>query len=236
MATFASAPGGELHEDRGSVLYIGALYDAYPLTLPEIRQSHSTIIFTDAMPGNGYYKNIKTEAEILQILREEGGNLAITSEFYQNPQDGSWECTLKDDCKLKYFFNVVDLDPSRLPEVLLSSVKTLWIHGYDPQGPIVELLPNVGMVFASPSSMGEAYWAARQRMGTVEGDALAEFNIRCAIPDVICWHSERGFDLRGEEGMDERLMVCDAPFQFTAAPEEEEDEDEDEYENEQQQG
>jgi hypothetical protein len=200
----------------GSLLYIGALYDAYVLTLPEMRRLHGCFILTDAMPSNQYYKNITTEVEVLNILREEGGYLGLASDFTRS-DDGSFEAMLADGCLLKYFFNVADLD-AKIPQALLDSVKTLWIHGYDPEGPVVERLPNLQMVFASPSSMGGAYWAAREKLQTIEGDLLPEYNVRCAIPDVICWMGpEMGFDLRGDEGMDERLMASDAPFQFTPA-------------------
>ena len=206
----------------GSLLYIGALYDAYVLTLPEMRRQHGCFILTDAMPSNQYYKNITTEVEVLNILREEGGYLGLASDFTRS-DDGSFEAMLADGCLLKYFFDVADLD-AKIPQALLDSVKTLWIHGYDPEGPVVERLPNLQMVFASPSSMGGAYWAAREKLQTIEGDLLPEYNVRCAIPDVVCWMGpEMGFDLRGDEGMDERLMASDAPFQFTPAGDDDDD-------------
>ena len=213
----------------GSLLYIGALYDAYVMTLPEMRRTHGCFIFTDAMPANQYYKKITNEVEVLNILREEGGHLALASDFHMC-EDGSFEAMLTDGCLFKYFFNVSDLDfgGSKIPQILLDSVKTLWIHGYDPEGPVVERLPNLQMVFASPSSMGAAYWSAREKMQTIEGDLLPEYNVRCAIPDVVCWMGpEMGFDLRGEEGMDERLMASDAPFQFTPAGDDDDDDDDD---------
>ena len=232
MAGFGEEYTPDAYEARGSLLYIGALYDAYPLTLPDVRRKHGCLLFTDAMPANSYYRNITTEQQILQILLDEGGRFGIVSDFTMNERDGSFECMLRDDCKLKYFFNTNDLDRLKLNQGLLNTVKTLWCHGYEPQGDVVSLLPSLSFVYGSPSSMGEAYWAARAKMGTVGDDNLQEFNVKCSIPDVICWQDEGGFDLRGDEGQDERLLASDAPFTFTAAGDEEEDEGEEEEEGE----
>lgn len=221
------------HAARGSLLYIGALYDAYPITLAEVRRAHGCFIFTDAMPANQYYKNLD-EAEILRVLHDEGGKFSMVSPFVRNTQDGSYECMLQDDVLLKYFFNLNDLDPAAThgpSQALLNTVKTLWLHAHDPEGPIVEALPSLSMVYASSTSMNETYWKAREKMGTVSEDKLVDFNLKCALPDVLCWiDDERGFDLRGEAGLAERLMVSDAPFSFTDAEEDEEDDVEEEEE------
>jgi hypothetical protein len=226
MALFEGDVGP--HAERGSLLYIGALYDAYPLTLPEIRRAHGCFVFTEAMPANQYYKNLD-EAEILRVLREEGGKFSMVSDFKRNPVDGSYECMLQDEVLLKYFFNLNNLDPNAAncpSQALLNTVKTLWLHAHDPEGPVVERLPSLEMVYASSTTMSETYWKAREKMGTVSEDKLVEYNLMCAIPDVLCWiDDERGFDLRGETGLAERLMVSDAPFSFTDAEEDEEDDD-----------
>ena len=200
---------------KGSLLYVGALYDSFPLTLPEIRRSHDLIIYSDALPASGIYPKLNEESKILDVLVEEGGRFGIISEFVKNEDDGSFEAQLKDNCTLKYFFNTSNVDNDRMP---LATVTTLWLHGYVPPIDTLDRLPNLMMVYGAGSCIDDpCYWEARKRLNMSEGSKLIEFNRKCWIPDVLQWISaEDGFDLVGDDQslMDE-FMLCDAPFQFT---------------------
>lgn len=225
MAAFEGEGGGVL-------LYVGALYDAYPMCLPSLRRAHTIIVYTDALPSSQYYTtaSMQSEESILSVLREEGGHFAMTGpDFTRNESDGSFECTLLDGCLFKYFFNANNVDDSRIPAALLQRVTTLWLHGHTFPASELLKLPSLKMVHAPPSiieSDPEAYWAARAIMGTTEPEAvLIEFNARCLIPDVIYYTQEGGFMLRGESAQLPLLPPCDAPFTFE---EDEEDEEEDE--------
>ena len=210
-----------------SLLYIGALYDSYPLTLRDIRRAHDVIIYSDALPASGIYPKLNTEEKILEILVEEGGRHGITSEFVRNEVDGSYEADLKDSCRLKYFFNTSDIDNALLP---LDTVTTLWLHGYVPPQDILRYLPNLKMVYAAGSCVDDelpTYWEAREKLGMMEEEKMEEYNCRCWIPDVLQWISaEEGFELVGSsESLMNGFMLCDAPFQFIVDEGGEEDQD-----------
>lgn len=225
----AAFDGGEA---GGVLLYVGALYDAYPICLPSVRRAHSVIVYTDALPANQYYTSasMQSEESILCVLREEGGHYAMaTSEFTRNESDGSFECMLQDGCTFKYFFNASNIDESRIPPSLLQRVTTLWLHGHTFPASELSKLPSLRMVHAPPSIIDadpEAYWAARRILGTVEPEAvLMEYNARCLIPDVIYYTQESGFMLRGESALLPLLPPCDAPFTFEEGEEGDEDEE-----------
>lgn len=198
------------------MLYVGALYDAYPLTLPPIRKSHDCIVFTDALPASGAYKSLTSERQILDILLEEGGRYGITSEFSINPEDGSYECSLKDGCTFKYFFNTCDIDTTKIPADLLARVTTLWMHGYELPEEDIAKLPALNMVYSGLATIGETYWLVRSLIHSLDDEEqLKLYDIKTRIPDVLQWTSEDGFSLAGPEALQSAgLMECDAPFQF----------------------
>lgn len=199
------------------MLYVGALYDSYPLTVSTLRRAHSLIVYTDGLPSNQYYKNLTQEKQILDILLQEGGAFAfLDTDFTLNEEDGSYEALLKDNCRFKYFFNCNDIDRSRIPESLLQRVTTLWMHGYEMPEEDLEKIPNLNMVYCSSASMGDTYWKARDKIDSVnDEEKLLQYNMRCLIPDVLRWiDNANGFDLRGVEWLQQILFECDAPYQF----------------------
>jgi len=102
------------------------------------------------------------------------------------------------------------------------------MHGYTPPLEEVQKLGNVCDLYSSGLCVSDTYWYVRSKMSTTGSEKLlVEYNIKCSIPDVVQYSSEFGFDLRGEEWMEDHLMACDAPFIFTAEVDEDED-DEDE--------
>jgi hypothetical protein len=216
-------------EEDNVLLYVGALYDSYPLTISMLRKNHKTIVFTDGLPASQYYKNLTTEKQILDILLQEGGLYAfVDTEFILNEEDGSYEAMLKDNCKFKYFFNTNNIDTTKIPNSLLQRVTTLYIHGYQPPVEDVVKIPNVSMVYCSASCVGETYWKVRSMMDTVDdNEKLIQYNMRCLIPDVLRWIPDVGFDLRGVEWLQQILFECDAPYQFII-----DDDDDDEYDEE----
>jgi hypothetical protein len=231
MAGFTE-PCPELREtpSRKVMLYVGALYDAYPLCLPEIRKAHDCIVFTDALPASGAYKSLTSERQILDVLMEEGGRYGITSEFTINPEDGSYECTLKDNCKFKYFFNVSDIDTNILPAELLSSVTTLWMHGYEPPEEDIPKLPALNMVYSGLATIGETYELVRSLIHSPDDEEKVKYyDLKTRIPDVLQWTAEEGFSLAGPEELQAAgLMECDAPFQYEIFEDDDEVDDEEE--------
>ena len=215
--------------DRGVLLYVGALYDSYPLCIEMLRKNHKLIIYTDYLPESKIYKNLSSEQQILQILLEEGGSFGfIDSNFEINEEDGSYEGNLKDNCKFKYFFNTDNIDSNKITQTLLDQVTTIWIHGYEP--PVDELLklPNLKMVYCAASCVGDTYWKVREMMNTVDDqDTLIQYNMKCLIPDVLRWIEGVGFDMRGVDWLQDILFECDAPYQYIVDDDDDEEEDDD---------
>jgi len=217
-------------EGDNVLLYVGALYDAYPLTLPLLRRQHSLIVFTDHLPISQYYKNLTTEKQILDILMNEGATFGFVenTEFTLNEEDGSYEALLKDNCRFKYFFNCDNIDRSKIPESILNRVTTLWLHGYAPPVQDLEKIPNLKMVYCSASSIGDTYWKAREMIDTInDEEKLLQYNMKCLIPDILRWIPNVGFDAHGCEWLQQILFECDAPMQFVIDDGDDDDEDDD---------
>ena len=218
-------------EGDNVLLYVGALYDSYPLCLPLLRRQHSLIVFTDHLPISQYYKNLTTEKQILDIIINEGGSFGFVenTEFTLNEEDGSYEALLKDNCRFKYFFNCDNIDRSKIPESILNRVTTLWLHGYTPPVQELEKIPNLKMVYSSASCIGDTYWKAREMMDSInDEEKLFQYNMKCLIPDILRWIDGVGFDARGCEWLQQILFECDAPMQFVI-DEDDDDEDDDDY-------
>ena len=227
-------------EGDNVLLYVGALYDSYPLCLPLLRKSHSLIVFTDHLPISQYYKNLTSEKQILDILINEGASYGLVENaataFTLNEEDGSYEALLKDNCRFKYFFNCDNIDKSKIPETILNRVTTLWIHGYTPPVQDLEKIPNLKMVYCSSSSIGDTYWKAREMIDTInDEEKLFQYNMKCLIPDILRWIDGVGFDAHGVEWLSQILFECDAPIQFVIDDDDDDDDDENDdydYENE----
>lgn len=217
--------------DRGVLLYVGALYDSYPLCIEMLRKNHSIIIYTDSLPESQYYKNLTSEQEILEILMKEGGSYAfIDGNFELNEEDGSFEGTLKDNCKFKYFFNTDNIDSSKITQPLLDKVTTLWIHGYEMPVDELQKLPNLKMVYCAASCIGETYWKAREIINTIDDEELlVQYNMKCLIPDILRWIENVGFDMRGVDWLQDILFECDAPYQYIIDDEDDDEDEDDEY-------
>ena len=224
MDTLALPSQEEHNVSKRVMLYVGALYDAYPLTLPHVRRAHDCIIYSDALPASGAYKSLTHERQILDILMEEGGQYAVTSEFTVNAEDGSFECSLKDGCTFKYFFNADNVDTNKIPASLLANVTTLWLHGHEPPLQDIAKLPALRMVYSGGATMGETYWLARSTIHPLDDDEKMEYYDEITrIPDVLQWAAESGFVLAGPEFLQAQLPDCDAPYTFEIFDDEEDD-------------
>ena len=191
-------------ESRPCLLYVGALTDAFPLTIPSIRQRYPTIIYTEGMPGSQYYqhKSLDSEQKILAILKEEGGSHAMVSEFTYNDADGSYDCQLKDNCSLKYFFNIDNIDVSVIPKELFGRIKALWMHGYKVPLEEVQKLnaPGNMALYISPEceDAGDCW--------------VSQFKEVHVIPSILQWDSGYNIAQLLDEQQHLLLSECDAPY------------------------
>ena len=191
-------------ESHPCLLYVGALTDAFPLTIPSIRQRYSTIIYTDGMPGSQYYqhKSLESEQKILAILKEEGGSLAMVSEFSFNDADGSYDCQLKDNCTIKYFFNMDNIDVNIIPIDLLGRIKALWMHGYElPQEEVQKLnAPGDMVLYVAPECVDD------------EDRFELQFKEVHVIPSILHWDSGYNVAQLLDEQQHLLLRECEAPY------------------------
>ena len=186
------------------LLYVGALTDAFPITLPSVRRRYSTIIFTDGMPGSRYYghKTVDSEQKILELLKTEGGAAAMVSEITYNDIDGSYGCQLKDNCSLKYFFNMDNIDVTKIPKELFGKIRALWMHGYVPPMEEIQKLSDCGDIalYLSPECMDNIHELA---------PLFKEINI---IPSILQWDSSFIVAPVLEDSQYSFLNECEAPY------------------------
>ena len=181
------------------LLYVGALTDAFPLTLEKVRKDHGVIVFSDQMPADTvkFYEGrggarLNTCAIILEELLSEGGSYGFLdgkeTVFELNEVDGSYEAMLKDGCKFKYFFNTVNVSNPHLPTAV---VTTLWLKGYMPPASVLDHLPSLSMVYSTDLCVGPLYWAARERIKhRNEGWTNVDWNVNTHTNDTF-WDSDK---------------------------------------------
>ena len=80
-----------------------------------------------------------------------GGEHAGLSEFTQLPC-GAYEATLDDDSSLRYYFNCPDA--LGVPREVLDDVTALYVHGYETDVGLIDLLPNASYVYSTALCVG----------------------------------------------------------------------------------
>ena len=160
---------------RGTMLYVGAHVDAYPLTCAELRKAYHRFVYVDGTPASKYWttdcpgaRHSVSEITMMGCMRTMGGEYAGMSEFTQQPC-GGYLATLADDSSIIYYFNAQDC--VGVPRDVLDSVTALYMQGYAPDASIVDLLPNVTRVYSTPLCVGPAYWAVVKNGGFDGSDA-----------------------------------------------------------------
>ncbi len=217
-----------------ALLYVGAGTDAFPLTCRELREQFSSIIYTDALPGNNYSPYFpRTEEGMLKQLCSHGGHhsgLSFTD--FQLQPDGSYSAPLPNGCKFSYYFNSDIV--SRVPDAVLQTVTALYIHGYCAPTDLVARLPNVKLAYSTSLCVGELYWAVYRTERS--GLSIQQWNVATMMDEWEC-----DIDESGEGGFYRQVdSYTDGPPRFASdAPVrdvfyEYEDEDEDESDDEDQ--
>lgn len=139
-------------------MYIGAGWDAYPLTQHSIRTDHDLIVYVDALPSTPHYTQLQagyphaaSEESVIAALTADGGSQVFAGAPVKSAAGSVWSIPLLDCTTLKYFFNTRDDEMTKHPALteLLPHVTTLWVQGYSPGIQVFEQLPNLTTVFAT---------------------------------------------------------------------------------------
>ena len=147
----------------GSILYVGAYVDVYPLTCPALRRAYRRSPESKYWPPGcrGFDASVSV-ASMTQCMRRMGGEHAGLSEFAQLPC-GAYEATLDDDSSLRYYFNCPDA--LGVPREVLDDVTALYVHGHAPNASIVDMLPNVSCVYSTSLCVGAGILCGVQKAG-----------------------------------------------------------------------
>ena len=205
------------------LLYIGAGWDAYPLTVPALRTAHTHMVYADGIPGSGYAP-VSTMADVFANLMQRGGGqygfAAGDAATFVEAADGSWEAPLKDGCYFKYFPNTLDtqLEQHAGVHALLPHVATLFIAGYySPRAGTEALLPALERVYvtgcADRDPNSSEHFAVRPRHAGVQYVRIRDYRWNPEhLPDDELFHI---YDGPFEEGD----LVPAAPFRYWSDPE-----------------
>jgi hypothetical protein len=157
------------------MLYVGAHVDVYPLTCTELRKAYSRFVYVDGTPRSRYWvpsdcpgaRESVSELVMMECMRAQGGEHAGLGGFAEQPC-GGYLATLADDSSVVYYFNSPDC--VGVPRDVLESVTALYMQGHAPDASVVDLIPNVARVYATPFCVGPAYWAVAKK-GGLDGSA-----------------------------------------------------------------
>lgn len=139
-----------------TLLYVGAGWDAFPITIKHIREDHDIILYVDALPSTphysegqrGYLPSLSKQMIIGQLISEGGFDATIGAPVYTPTHV---QIPLKDNVMLNYFFNTKDIDLNQNAEIsgLLPSVVTMWQAGFSPDQSVYEMLPNLETIYST---------------------------------------------------------------------------------------
>jgi hypothetical protein len=199
---------------RGTVLYVGAHVDVYPLTCAELRRAYSRFVYVDGTPRSKYWEpsdcygalESVSELVMMKCMRSHGGEHAGLGDFAAQPC-GGYLASLADDSSVVYYFNSPDC--VGVPRDVLDSVTALYIQGHMPDASVVDLIPNVARVYATPLCVGPAYWAVAKK-GGLDGSAERPWP---PLIDEAEWSREDGEFLIMQRGESPRLE-SDAPVRY----------------------
>ena len=137
-------------------LYVGAFHDAVPLTYGSIL-AHDQIIYVDALPrhikhmppGCHGHPAAASEGAICAFLLQELYSFGCHDGSYRQVTTGEWEIDLINNKKLRYFFNILDIEMHEhlILQKYLNKVSTLWICGFIPHSSIYKHMPNLRKVY-----------------------------------------------------------------------------------------
>lgn len=201
----------------GTMLYVGARTDAFPLTCPELRKRFSRIVYTDRPPKSGHTSPTTRNAkEILAKLCDQGGRYAnLAPDSFVVQPDGGYAATLLDECMFVYYINC-DL-VSRLPNDLLNDVTTIYMDWFTPCPTLLNSLPSLKFVYATKCCVGPLYWAVIGRSGAMIRKEINGWNPETII-DRFEWDDEAkcfirwlGFDDEEEGAEPPLILSSDAP-------------------------
>ena len=193
----------------GVLLYVGAGWDTYPLTVPALRAAHTHMVYVDGQPASGYYsQHVTTIDDLLRRLVKDGGKYCFAAgadAVFMQAADASWQAPLKDGCTLKYFVNTLDTQIAHHAglSALLPLVTTLFMAGYGPRRGLEALLPSLERVYLTTGCDNELRFP---RAAGVEYIHVREckWNELCA--------DDRFSVLNGNSDM--LQLTSDAPFHY----------------------
>ena len=145
-------------------LYIGAGWDAYPLSFGPIVAEHEVFIYVDALPESNYYakdcngfKDSNSEASMVAAMLGELKEGAKHQADVEKVAPGTYVFTFADGKRLWYFMNTKDTKMALRPELSqwLPRVSTLYLCGYAPNQSIYVQLPNLRRIFGTIACMEE---------------------------------------------------------------------------------
>ena len=201
---------------RGTMLYVGAHVDVFPLTCAELRMAYSRFVYVDGTPESGYWPSgclgafeSTSELVMMECMQQMGVPYAGMSDFTQQPC-GGYLATLADDSSVIYYFNSPDC--AGVPRDVLDSVTALYMQGHEPDASVVGMIPNVARVYSTPLCVGTVYWSVVQKCGIENSVIIQETDWSRDDDEFVVMHLPR-----------RSRLESDAPVRYECPSDSEED-------------
>ena len=201
---------------RGTMLYVGAHVDVFPLTCAELRRAYSRFVYVDGTPESGYWPSgclgafeSTSELVMMECMQQMGVPYAGMSDFTQQPC-GGYLATLADDSSVIYYFNAQDC--VGVPRDVLDSVTALYMQGHEPDASVVGMIPNVARVYSTPLCVGPVYWSVVQKCGIENSVIIQETDWSRDDDEFVVMHLPR-----------RSRLESDAPVRYECPSDSEED-------------